>query len=88
MITTTVKEFNATTGEIIETVVEDTRIWTDEDKLKVIRQERNRLLSETDLYALNDRTMSSEMAAYRQALRDLPISVDLDNPVFPIKPGE
>lgn len=36
------------------------------------RLERDRRLASTDFYALSDRTMSAEMAAYRQALRDLP----------------
>ena len=36
------------------------------------RAERDNLLRETDFYALSDVTMSSDMAAYRQALRDLP----------------
>lgn len=37
-----------------------------------VRAERDRLLLETDEYALSDRTMTSEMTAYRQALRDVP----------------
>ena len=36
------------------------------------RIERNALLAETDLYGLSDVTMTSEMTAYRQALRDIP----------------
>lgn len=36
------------------------------------RLERDRRLASTDFYALSDRTMSAEMASYRQALRDLP----------------
>ena len=36
------------------------------------RVERNTFLSQTDFYALSDVTMSSDMATYRQALRDLP----------------
>ena len=37
-----------------------------------IRDERNRRLAETDYLALSDQTMSAEMTAYRQALRDVP----------------
>lgn len=37
-----------------------------------VRAERDRLLRETDEYALSDRTMTSEMTSYRQALRDVP----------------
>jgi len=36
------------------------------------RSGRNALLAETDRFALADQTMTTEMTAYRQALRDLP----------------
>jgi hypothetical protein len=36
-----------------------------------IRAKRNSLLAETDYLALSDTTLSSDMAAYRQALRDV-----------------
>ena len=53
-----------------------------------LRRERNRLLTETDYLALSDQTLTAEMAAYRQALRDLPVNtVDLANPVWPVKPN-
>jgi hypothetical protein len=51
-----------------------------------MRTERNRLLAETDWTASTDVTMSPEMAEYRQALRDLPSIVDINSPVFPVKP--
>ena len=35
------------------------------------RARRNKLLAETDFYALSDVTMSAEMTTYRQALRDI-----------------
>ena len=35
-------------------------------------EERNSLLKETDYSANSDVTMTTEMTAYRQALRDLP----------------
>ena len=41
-----------------------------------VRVERNKLLAETDFYALSDVTMSDAMATYRQSLRDLPASVE------------
>ena len=53
-----------------------------------LRRERNRLLTETDYLALSDQTLTAEMAAYRQALRDLPANTtDPANPVWPVKPG-
>ena len=51
------------------------------------RKERNELLAATDFYALTDVTMSSDMATYRQALRDLPESVEnSEDVVWPTKP--
>lgn len=82
------------TGKIGETwnglsydapVIPDTR--TDEEKWFSIRERRNQLLAETDYLALSDNTMSAEMTAYRQALRDLPASTsNPDDVVFPTKP--
>ena len=52
-----------------------------------VRKERNRLLAETDFYALSDVTMSAEMATYREALRDLPASTaNSEDVVWPTKP--
>lgn len=66
-------------------VIPDTR--TDEEKWDAIREERNELLAKTDFYALSDVTMSTEMATYRQQLRDLPSSTsNPDDVVFPTKP--
>ena len=53
-----------------------------------LREERNRRLAETDYLALSDVTLTSEMATYRQELRDLPANtVDPTSPVWPVKPG-
>jgi len=55
-----------------------------------MREKRNRLLAETDFYALSDVTMSSDMTTYRQALRDLPAGKDtvdkVNNATWPTKP--
>ncbi len=55
-----------------------------------LRSKRNRLLAETDFYALSDVTMSDEMKKYRQDLRDLPDGKDTvekcNNATFPTKP--
>ena len=56
-------------------------------QLEQLRAKRNQLLTETDYLALSDQTMTAEMQAYRQALRDLPANtVDPANPVWPTKP--
>ena len=53
-----------------------------------LRTRRNQLLAETDYLALSDQTMTAEMQAYRQALRDLPANTeDPANPVWPTKPS-
>lgn len=58
--------------------------------MESLRLRRNALLAETDFYALSDVTMSSDMATYRQELRDLTngiTTVEQANAVvFPIKP--
>ena len=65
------------------------------EPMKLLREERNRLLSETDWWAVADRTMTSEQTEYRTALRDLPANspnVALDdngnliNVTWPTKP--
>ena len=54
-----------------------------------LRRERNRLLTETDYLGLPDLGgFTPEMAAYRQALRDLPANTtDPANPIWPVKPN-
>jgi len=55
-----------------------------------LREKRNRLLADTDYYALSDVTMSNDMKTYRQNLRDLPDGKDTvekcDNATWPTKP--
>ena len=55
-----------------------------------LRTRRNRLLAETDFYALSDVTMSDDMKTYRQNLRDLPDGKDTvdkcNNVTWPTKP--
>ena len=59
-------------------------------ELETLRIKRNRLLMETDFYALSDVTMSSNMTTYRQNLRDLTNGLDTVNKVknvtWPTKP--
>jgi hypothetical protein len=55
-----------------------------------LRAKRNKLLADTDFHALSDQTLSPEMSAYRQALRDITeglLTVDeIKAVVFPTKP--
>ena len=55
-------------------------------KPMMARQERNILLSESDVYALADR-ITDEWRTYRQALRDVPAQAGFpDNITWPTKP--
>jgi len=55
-----------------------------------LRAKRNKLLAETDHYALSDQTLSDDMRTYRQALRDitngLTTVANVEAVVFPTKP--
>ena len=65
------------------------------EPMRLLREERNRLLSETDWWAVADRTMTAEQTAYRTELRDLPANSsnaaldeqgNLINVTWPTKP--
>jgi len=59
-------------------------------QMEYLREKRNMFLKETDFYALSDVTMTAEMTAYRQALRDITNGLttveDVEAVVFPEKP--
>jgi len=58
--------------------------------LAELRYKRDKLLKETDIFALADLTMTDDMKTYRQALRDLPNGKDTvakcTNATWPTKP--
>ena len=58
--------------------------------LEDLRVNRNRLLKETDYYALSDQTLSDDMRTYRQDLRDITEGLttveEVEAVVFPTKP--
>ena len=64
------------------------------EPLRLLREERNRRLQETDWWAGKDVTMSQARKDYRQALRDLPSTAEpqldengqLTNITWPMKP--
>ena len=81
----TIRELTA--EEIAEQITQANNL-SREDNEANLRSTRNRLLAETDYFGAPDVTMSDEMRAYRQALRDLPANTaDPANPVWPVKPG-
>ena len=47
-----------------------------QERLTILRSQRNALLAKTDWTANSDLTMSSAMTTYRQALRDATIGLD------------
>ena len=57
------------------------------EPMKLLREERNRRIADTDWGASSDLTMSAERTAYRQALRDITKTYSsLDDVVWPDKP--
>ena len=56
-----------------------------------LREDRTRRLSASDWYALQDVTLIDSMAAYRQALRDLPAGLttvaDVESANWPTNPA-
>ena len=59
----------------------------DKEPIKLLREERNRLIAETDWWASSDLDMPLERAIYRQQLRDITKTyTSLDDVVWPNKP--
>ena len=57
------------------------------EPMNILRQERDRRLSETDWWACSDLTMTQAQTDYRQALRDITTSAtSLDDVNWPTKP--
>ena len=86
------KLIDMTSDEIYARQAEEQE-WNDSafDRSMVqLRVKINRLLEETDFYALSDVTMSSNMETYRQELRDitngLTTADEVDAVTFPTKP--
>ena len=78
--------YNLTTGETTETEYTPVEPSTDY-KWSRLRQDRDRLLAETDVWALSDRSITAAQTKYRQDLRDLPANTsDPANPTWPSKP--
>jgi hypothetical protein len=61
---------------------------TDAQKLEQVRLWRNSELARTDWTQVADAPVdASAWATYRQALRDLPATINISNPVLPDPPG-
>ena len=82
-----------TEAELIDKVAE----LNNGEPMKLLREERNKRLSETDWMANSDVTMTDAWKTYRQALRDLPASsstklnaqegLDFTSVTWPTKPS-
>ena len=60
------------------------------EPMRLLREERDKRLAETDWMAGSDLTMSSAWTTYRQALRDVPAQdgvTGLDDVTWPTKPS-
>jgi chromosome segregation ATPase len=82
------------TGDELAELEAKEQAWTDgalNRELEVLRNKRNKLLTETDYLGTSDNTMSSDMTTYRQELRDLTNGLDTVEKVeaveFPTKPS-
>lgn len=92
--------FKLVNGEKIQFTAEEEaardaeeKAWNDgafDRAMANLRQDRNRLLSETDFYALSDVSMSDDMTKYRKDLRDITEGLstveDVNSVTWPTKP--
>ena len=74
----------------VHTIVPTTQEEEDSKRWAILRAERDYLLSQCDWTQFPDSPLSTEKkaewATYRQALRDLPSTTDINNVVYPNKP--
>lgn len=76
-------------GVVVDITQEDADLQnsTTEQIAEFSRQWRDRLLAETDWWAVADRTMTQAEIDYRQALRDVPTQAGFpENVTWPTKP--
>ena len=85
--------YNATTKQYVTLEVNDDLVNeanTIEDNKKLVRSQRNTLLSQTDWALTSDTPLTEEQkteaTTYRQALRDLPAQEGFPDVAFPTKP--
>ena len=79
----------ATQVDGVWTYVTTVQDKTGADLEDVVRTKRKGLLVETDHYGMSDMTMTDAMAAYRQALRDVPAQAGFPTTIsWPTLPGD
>ena len=85
---------NITKEQIKEKYEELVAEFNKTEPMRLLREQRDVLITATDWWATSDRTMTPEQTAYRQALRDLPETAEpkldedgnLTNVAWPEKP--
>lgn len=74
----------------VHTVVQESEQEVNEKTLQGLREKRDELLLQSDWTQLQDSPLTDAQrqawATYRQSLRDLPSTVDINNIVYPEKP--
>jgi hypothetical protein len=79
----TAEEVAATNAHLLSVTAEDAEAM----QLERIRNVRNALLSQSDYTQLPDSPVDKDLwVIYRQKLRDLPSTVDINNPIYPEQP--
>ena len=79
------------TNEELQAVIDELNAA---EPMRLLRLERNKRIAVTDWWAMPDRTMTSDQIAYRNALRDLPVTsnptllangnLDLESVTWPV----
>lgn len=74
-------------GVRVNLTIEELEGVDDRCKAEQYRYVRDDLLTETDWWAMSDRTMTDAEVTYRQALRDVPAQADFPTSItWPTKP--
>lgn len=80
---TTPSDFGVTWSQVSAKLTE----LQNAEPMRLLREERNRRLAETDWWASSDLTMTQAQTDYRQALRDITDNAtSLDDVTWPTKP--
>ena len=75
-------------GTTWKAVSDKKKVLEDAEPMRLLREERNKRLSETDWMASSDLTISDAWKKYRQDLRDITkTATSLDDVNFPTKPS-
>ena len=77
-------------GTTWKAVSDKKKVLEDAEPMRLLREERNKRLSETDWMASSDLTLADNWKTYRQSLRDAPAQsgvTGLDDVTWPTKPS-